>query len=144
MCSLSRHPTQTKPSLEVFRNWFFFMPIQPMPLYQSSLETECKIKSVLWSQALIWSLHANLVFQALDTQKQHGIAQPKRDTCLSSPSHFSSFNRCFSVVCSLIKGISPKICMLCFVLMNSVILNLLCVWILSLYFDLRSLADGRS
>ena len=33
--------------------------------------------------------------------------------------------------CSLIKGINPKIRMLCFVLINSVLLNLLCVWKLS-------------
>ena len=32
--------------------------------------------------------------------------------------------------CSLIKGITPKIRMLCFVLINSVILNLWCIWIL--------------
>ena len=32
--------------------------------------------------------------------------------------------------CSLIKGITPKIHRLCFFLLNSVILNLLCVWIL--------------
>ena len=31
--------------------------------------------------------------------------------------------------CSLIKVITPTICMLCFVLINSVILNILCVWI---------------
>ena len=40
---------------------------------------------------------------------------------------------CLTVVqvsfCSLIKVITPKICMLCFVLINSVILNLLSVWI---------------
>ena len=33
--------------------------------------------------------------------------------------------------CSLIKGIAPKIRMLCFVLINSVILNVSCVWILT-------------
>ena len=31
--------------------------------------------------------------------------------------------------CSLIKGITPKICRLCFDLVNSVLLNLLSVWI---------------
>ena len=31
--------------------------------------------------------------------------------------------------CSLINGITPKIHMLCFVLINSVLLNLACVWI---------------
>ena len=36
--------------------------------------------------------------------------------------------------CSLIKGIAPKICRLCFVLVNSILLNLLlCVWILFLH-----------
>ena len=33
--------------------------------------------------------------------------------------------------CSLIKGITPKIRMLCFVLIHCVLLNLLCVWIVS-------------
>ena len=33
--------------------------------------------------------------------------------------------------CSLMKGTAPKIRMLCFVLINSIILNLLCVWILT-------------
>ena len=40
------------------------------------------------------------------------------------------FNCCLSVVCNLIKGITPKIRKLCFVLINSVLLKLLCVWIL--------------
>ena len=31
----------------------------------------------------------------------------------------------------MIKGITPKICMLCFVVINSVILNLLCFWVFS-------------
>ena len=35
-------------------------------------------------------------------------------------------------VCSLIKKITLKICMLCFVLINSILLILLCVWIWSL------------
>ena len=30
--------------------------------------------------------------------------------------------------CSLTKGITPKICWFCLVLINSVLLNLLCVW----------------
>ena len=33
--------------------------------------------------------------------------------------------------CSLVKGITLKSCMLCFVLINSILLNLLCVWIWS-------------
>ena len=35
--------------------------------------------------------------------------------------------------CSLIKGITPEILMLCFVLISSVRLSLLCVWILFAY-----------
>ena len=31
------------------------------------------------------------------------------------------------VICSLIKGMTPKMCMLCFVLINSILWNLLCV-----------------
>ena len=66
-------------------------------------------------------------FQASD------IAQPKKDKWVSFLSHFSPFFHRLIVVkvsfCSLIKGITPKIGMLCFVLINSVILNLLCVWI---------------
>ena len=31
--------------------------------------------------------------------------------------------------CSLVKGITPQICLLCFVLINSILWNLLCVWI---------------
>ena len=42
----------------------------------------------------------------------------------------SPFNFCFMSFCSLIKGITPKIRVLCFVLINSVLLNLLCVWII--------------
>ena len=41
---------------------------------------------------------------------------------------FSQFN-CYVSFCSLIKGITPRIRMLCFVLINNVIFNLLCVWI---------------
>ena len=48
--------------------------------------------------------------------------------------------------CSLlIKGITPKICMLCVALINSLLLNLLCVWIINdhsfqplTYLDLRT------
>ena len=41
----------------------------------------------------------------------------------------------------LIKGITPKIRTLCFVLINSVILNLLCVWV---YKDLDTLLTFRN
>ena len=40
--------------------------------------------------------------------------------------------------CSLIKGITPKIRMLCFVLINSVRLNLLCIWIFFLLLNFFS------
>ena len=39
---------------------------------------------------------------------------------------YSSFDCCSS--CSLIKVITPKMCILCFVLINIVLLNLSCVW----------------
>ena len=39
--------------------------------------------------------------------------------------------------CSLIKGITPKIRMVCFVLTNSVLLNLSCVWIAFSYSNPR-------
>ena len=45
-------------------------------------------------------------------------AQLKTDKWHSSPSHFAFFFHCLTVVqvlfCSLIKGITPRICMLCF------------------------------
>ena len=44
--------------------------------------------------------------------------------------HFSLFNCCLSATLQLIKGITLKICMLCFVLINSFLLNPVCVWIL--------------
>ena len=45
-----------------------------------------------------------------------------------------SETRLFEVsFCSLIKGITPEILMLGFVLISSVLLNLLCIWILSAY-----------
>ena len=68
------------------------------------------------------------------TGLENNLVQPKIDQWLSSPSHFSSF---FTVTvvqmsfCSLIKGITPKVRTLCFVVVNSVRLNLLCVWIQS-------------
>ena len=40
------------------------------------------------------------------------------------------FKCCLRVIfCRLIKGITLKIRTLCFILMNSIVLNLLCVWI---------------
>ena len=35
------------------------------------------------------------------------------------------------LLCSLIKGLTPKIRMLCFVILNGILFNRLCVWILS-------------
>ena len=65
---------------------------------------------------------------------------PHKNKWINIPSHFCNlfffsfpFNRLTVVevsFCSLIKGITPKIRMLCFVLINSVILNVLCVLIL--------------
>ena len=47
--------------------------------------------------------------------------------------------------CSLTKGITPKTHMLCFVLINSVLLNLLCVWIwLSVVAVLQLWLAGRT
>ena len=74
-------------------------------------------------------------FQALD--------KTKTDKCFSSSSFsfFFSFFFFFFVFhrltvvyvwfCSMIKGIIPSIRVLCFVAINSVLLNLLCVWIQS-------------
>ena len=45
--------------------------------------------------------------------------------------------------CCLIKGISPKIHMLCFVLINIVLLNLLCVWIFNSLLMLSNWLDVK-
>ena len=72
------------------------------------------------------------LFQPLDTK--NNTAQPKTDNCSYLTISFLIVFHRLTVVqvpfCSLIKGITPKIRMLCFVLINSVLLNLLCVWIL--------------
>ena len=54
------------------------------------------------------------------------MSGPKKDNWISYLifHRFSSFNYWLSVVCSLIKRITPKIRMLCFVLIKSIILNL--------------------
>ena len=69
-----------------------------------------------------------------DSGQENNVAQSKTHKWLGSPSpshcyRFSPFN-CWTVelYCSLIKGITPKIRMLCFVLINSVLLKMLCVW----------------
>ena len=74
------------------------------------------------------------------TRHEYNIAQPKTVKCLSSPPHFHYFSpfNCELLFRSLKKkGITLKMCMLCFdrinlcfVLINSVLLNLLRVWIL--------------
>ena len=69
------------------------------------------------------------------TGHENNTAQPKPDNCLtlSSASHCSPFICCLRVVLyELDTGITTKIRMLCFVLINSVLLNFLCVWILYL------------
>ena len=58
-------------------------------------------------------------------------------------SFFSPFNCCLSVVFCLIKEITPKICMLCCVIINSVVLNLVCpffifIFIYDMYFVVTS------
>ena len=69
----------------------------------------------------------------------------KNDKWISFPSHFIVIFHHLIVVqasfCSWIKGITLKICMLCFVLINSIILNLLCVWIF--HFGISQSFDGR-
>jgi len=60
-------------------------------------------------------------------------AEHKNNSADKDPTfHFSPLN-CWIVVyglfCSLKKGITLNICMSCFVLKNSILLNLLCVWI---------------
>ena len=63
-----------------------------------------------------------------------------------SISFFIVFHRLIVVwvsFCSLIKGVTPKIRMLCFVLINSVtVLNLLCVWIMFCS-EVENSAPGR-
>ena len=56
------------------------------------------------------------------------IAQPTKDKWISCPSHFFIFLLSLCTVNSLIKGITLKIRMLCFVITNSVILNLVYVF----------------
>ena len=57
------------------------------------------------------------------TRKQHRSI--KSNKCPSATSHFSQLNSCLCVVVlTLIKRITPKICVLCFVVINSVLLNL--------------------
>ena len=70
--------------------------------------------------------HSNMISS---TGHENNIAQPIADKCPSSTSHFF---HCLTVVyvsfSSLIKGITPKIRMLCFVLINSVKKKTFCVF----------------
>ena len=79
-------------------------------------------------------------FVATDSQsnpflpdKKNNTAQLKTGKWFSFPSHFSFFTllkllfKCRFV--ALTKGITPNICKLCLVQINSVLLNLSCVWI---------------
>ena len=60
------------------------------------------------------------------TGQENNTAQPKTDKWFSFPSHFSSFNCCLSVVLQLDEGDYPEnLRRMCFVLINSVLLNLL-------------------
>ena len=73
---------------------------------------------LVWKQTII-------LFKTIlpSTGHENKIAQPKADECLSSTSHFSPLN-CSGLFPSLIKGMTMQICMLCFVLINSTLLNL--------------------
>ena len=65
---------------------------------------------------------------------ENNIAQPKTGKGLSSAFIFIYFYRLTAALvsfCNLIKGITPKIRMLWFVLINSILLNLSCLWVLS-------------
>ena len=62
---------------------------------------------------------------------ENNVAQPKQiDKCPSSTSHFHRWTVVYVSFCSSVNGITPKIRMLCFVSINSVLLHRLCVWIL--------------
>ena len=68
----------------------------------------------------------------LSTGPENKIAQPKRDKWWALHLIFHNFHRLtvvYVLFCSLITRITPKIRMLCFVLINCILLNLLCVWI---------------
>ena len=71
--------------------------------------------------------HANI---NPSTAYENNIAQPKADKCPSSTSHFHRLTVVQASFCSLIKGITPKIRMFYLVLINRVLFNHLCVWIL--------------
>jgi len=66
--------------------------------------------------------------QQQQQQQQQKPAQPKERSVLHLLLHHLSVVEV--LFCSLKKGITPKIRLLCFVMINSVLLNLLYVWIL--------------
>ena len=105
---------------------FTFFPALGSPILQSSRH---------WGRPLYILSSTGVVhftfFPALVTKT--ATTQPKPNKCLSSIYHCSPFYCSLSVVsfCSLIKGITSTICMLCFALINSVLFNLSCVWISS-------------
>ena len=67
-------------------------------------------------------------------EESYNIAQPKTEKSFCFPSHIIVFRHLTVVSVSfwnLIKGITSNMCKLCFVLINSsILLKLLCVWIL--------------
>ena len=89
-------------------------------------------------QALLSVQNATLTFSSIIQNYHINILSsaehrsPPKDKWISSPFHyFSSFSCCLSVILQFEKkGITPKFRMLCFVQINSVIFNLLSVWIL--------------
>ena len=73
---------------------------------------------------------------------ENNVAQPAASKDRSSTSHFSLFNSCLPVILEL--WITLKIHMLCFVLINSILLNLLCVFWKQALIDTASAAGtGR-
>ena len=70
----------------------------------------------------------NKCFQALDTKTTNCTLQINVLVLHLTFHHLTVVKVSF---CNLMKGITPKICMLCFVLINSVLFNLLYVSIIS-------------
>ena len=85
-------------------------------------------------QLLFFELSSTLLNILPNTGRQNNIAkraQPKADENTETEdkyptSHFTSFSCCFV---TWKKRLTPKIRMLCFVIINITLLNLLCVWI---------------
>ena len=98
------------------------------------MKNEMRAKSLIcfWLSDVVFLSSAQRIDADILTSagNNNNIAPPKTDEWLSSPSHFDRFSSFSCSFCSLIKGITLKVRMLCFVLINSVLLNLVCVWIL--------------